>query len=66
MLDACTELPRRATVHLGCRTMLDRGYAPTPTQWVLVIERGDDGEWKITHVTWISMAGRAPGSDTGL
>ena len=66
MLRAYTETSDRATVHLACFTTLERGFGPAPTQWVLRVERQDDGTWKIAHVTWISYAGRSPGSNMGL
>jgi ketosteroid isomerase-like protein len=66
MLRAYTESSDRATVHLACRTTLERGFGPTPTSWVLVVQRQDDGTWKISHVTWVALAGRSPGSDAGL
>ena len=66
MLRAYTETSDRATVHLACRTTLERGFGPAPTQWVLRVQRQDDGTWKIAHVTWISYAGRSPASDLGL
>jgi hypothetical protein len=66
MLRAYTETSDRATVHLACRTTLERGFGPTPTQWVLRVQRQGDGAWKIAHVTWISYAGRSPASDLGL
>ena len=66
MLRAYTESSDGAVVHLACRTTLERDFGPTPTSWVLRVERQDDGTWKITHVTWISLAGRSPASDIGL
>jgi hypothetical protein len=66
MLRAYTEGPDRATVHLACYTTLQRGFGPAPTQWVLRVQRQDDGTWKIAHVTWISYAGHRPASDLGL
>jgi hypothetical protein len=66
MLRAYTETSDRATVHLACSTTLERGFGPAPTQWVLRVQRQDDGAWKIAHVTWISYAGRSPASDLGL
>jgi hypothetical protein len=63
MLRAYTETSGRATVHLACYTTLERGFGPAPTQWVLRVERQDDGTWKIA---WISFAGRSPGSNMGL
>ncbi len=49
-----------AIVHLGCSTTVEQGYGPTPTQWVLQIERNDQGDYKIVHVTWVSLAGNPP------
>lgn len=49
-----------AIVHLGCSTTAAQGYGPTPTQWVLQIERDDQGDYKIVHVTWVSLAGNPP------
>jgi ketosteroid isomerase-like protein len=66
MLQSYTEARDRATVHLGCRTTLRRGFGPTPTRWVLRIERQADGTWKVARVTWISIAGHSPASDLGL
>lgn len=59
-LEAYTVSKDSAIVHLACRTTVERGYVPTPTQWVLQVERGDDGTFKIVHVTWISLAGDPP------
>ena len=52
-----------AIVHLGCRTTLQRGFAPPPSQWVLQLKRQDDGSFKIVHLTWVSMAGSPPPSN---
>ena len=49
-----------AIVHLGCSTTAAQGYGPTPTQWILQIERDDQGDYKIVHITWISLAGNPP------
>ncbi len=65
-LDAQTETWHRATVHLGCRTVPVVGFGPVPTQWEVRVERQDDGTWKIAHVTWLSIAGRAPTPNLGL
>jgi hypothetical protein len=50
-----------ATVHLACRTEVENGWGPTPSQWVLRVERQDGGEWLITRITAITIAGRTPG-----
>ena len=49
-----------AIVHLGCSTTVAQGYGPTPTQWVLQLQRNDQGDYKIVHVTWVSLAGNPP------
>ena len=49
-----------AIVHLGCSTIAAQGYGPTPTQWVLQMQRDDQGDFKIVHITWISLAGNPP------
>ena len=59
MLDGYTESSTRATVHLALWTDAG-GYGPTPSQWVIAVERQDDGAWKIADLTFISVAGRAP------
>lgn len=64
-LDAYTESADRATVYLGCSTTLESGFGPVPTHWLVRVERQADGAWKITHVTWLSIAGRAPTADMG-
>ena len=66
LLEAQTETWRRATVRLGCRTVPVRGFGPVPTQWEVRVERQDDGSWRITHLTWLSIAGRAPTPNLGL
>jgi len=55
-----TESGDRATIHLACWTEVQAGYAPTPSQWVLVIERQPDGTWKITRITCLTIATRPP------
>ncbi len=64
-LRSCGETRRRAEVHLACATTLEAGFGPVRTQWVLTVERGAGGAWKITRVTWISIEGRAPSPDLG-
>lgn len=48
-----------AEVHLACSTVVGSS-APTPSQWVLRVERQPDGEWRITRLTAISIAMRTP------
>jgi hypothetical protein len=61
MLKAYTESSTKATVHAACFTELAEGYGyPSPSQWVLEVERQDDGEWKVTDLTCVSIAGNPP------
>jgi hypothetical protein len=48
----------RAEVHLACVT--DAGFGPTPSKWVLIVERQADGAWLITDLTCISINRRTP------
>ncbi|UCD73938.1 MAG: hypothetical protein JSV91_09080 [Phycisphaerales bacterium] len=49
---------QRAEVHLACRTEVADGWSPTPSRWVLEVERQEDGSWKIARITWISIGSR--------
>jgi hypothetical protein len=62
-LDGFKENADRATVHLACRTEVEGGWGPTPSQWVLDVRRQEDDSWKIERITCISIAGRQPGSN---
>ncbi len=64
-LRAYTESPERAIVHLACITEVVRGYGPTASQWVLRIEPDDNGTWKVTHITCVSINGRTPRPQQG-
>jgi len=57
-----SESGERATVHLTCRTEVDAGYGPTPSEWVLVVERQADGAWQVTQLTCISINRSPPPS----
>ena len=59
-LNAYSESKDSAIVHLGCSTTVAQGYGPTPTQWVLQLQRNDQGDFKIVHITWVSLAGNPP------
>ncbi|MBT8486067.1 MAG: hypothetical protein HKO59_02610 [Phycisphaerales bacterium] len=59
MLDGYRETADRATIHLGAWTDAG-GFGPAPSQWVVVVERQTDDTWKVTDLTLISVAGRAP------
>ena len=45
----------RAEVHLACWTEVADGWGPTPSQWVIEVERQEDGTWKVDRITWISI-----------
>ncbi len=57
-LESRTESPGKVIVQLSCRTELAAGYGMTPTDWTIEVTRQDDGEFLITRVTWMSLAGR--------
>ncbi len=59
-LHGYTESSDQATVHLACTTEVDNGYAPTPSQWVLIVQRQEDDTWKITRITCISINWQSP------
>lgn len=64
-LAAYTESSDRATVHLACSTTTEEAFGPIPSQWVLEVRRQPDGSWRITRVTWISLAGQRVTPGTG-
>ncbi len=66
MLEAYSASGDEGIVHLACSTTLENGFGPVPTRWVLRIERQDDGTWQVSHVTWVSFAGRTPRPNAGL
>ncbi len=59
-LDAETVSRQRGEVNLACRTELELGFGPVPTSWVIEVDRRPDGSWKITRVTWLTLATRTP------
>lgn len=59
-LKAYTTSSQSATVHLDCRTELDESPYPIATEWVIEVRRQEDGTWKITDLTWISISGNPP------
>ena len=65
MLDAYTIDADSAAVHLACRTMPVSGFGPVFSQWVLDIERQDDGSFMVVRILWISINGRSPSPDLG-
>jgi len=60
MLRAYSESSSMAMVHLACWTTLASGLGPTPSQWVLRVERQADGSWRISHLTCVSVASQPP------
>ena len=60
MLKGYSESSDTAEVHLACWTREASWGQYTPSQWVLRIQRQDDGSWKVTSLTWVSVLGEAP------
>jgi hypothetical protein len=60
MLDGYSESRQAATVHLACWTEATGYGFYTPSQWVLRIERQDDGVWKVARITCISINSEPP------
>lgn len=54
-----SERPDRAVVHLACRTAAG-GFGPTPSRWILHVQRDDDGQWHIRQITAISIGAQTP------
>jgi hypothetical protein len=44
--------------HLSCLTQVESGYGPTPSAWVLRVRRDETGEWRISRLTLVSVAGQ--------
>ena len=59
-LESSTESKHRGVVDLVCRTQLELGFGPVPTRWVVQVDRQPDGAWKISRVTWVTLASRTP------
>ncbi len=59
-LESSTESKHRGVVHLACATQLQLGFGPIPTSWVVQVDRQPDGTWKISRVTWVTLASRTP------
>lgn len=58
MLRAYSTGAEAATLHMACWTTTGR-FRPATSQWVIEVERGDDGAWKVSRLTLISV-NRAP------
>jgi len=63
MLRGYTQSGDVGIVHLACWTTVRGGYGPTPSQWVLRVERQLDQSWLITHITCVSINNQTPSSD---
>ena len=44
--------------HLTCWTTPSDGFGPVRSQWVLWVERQDDGQWLISRITCVSINDR--------
>ncbi len=62
-LQAATVSPYRGEVNLVCRTELELGFGPVPSSWEIQVDRQPDGSWKITRVTWSTLATSTPPED---
>jgi hypothetical protein len=60
LLDGYSESPDAATVYLACWTEATGYGFYTPSQWVLRIQRQDDGAWEVAQITCISINGEPP------
>jgi hypothetical protein len=60
MLDGYSESRDAAEVHLACWTEATGYGFYTPSQWVLRVERQDDGTWKVARITCISINAEPP------
>jgi len=61
-LRAGTVDPRTGIAELGCITTTASSLGPVPSTWLLRVERGDDGQWRIVQLACTAIAGRAPSS----
>jgi len=59
MLDGYTVDGDTAVVHLGCLTE-GGSYGYTPSKWVVRVERQDDGDWRVSRLTCVSISNRTP------
>jgi hypothetical protein len=64
-LESYSESSDRGVVHLRVTTELEGGMGyPTPSAWVIEVERQPDGRWLVTHLTFVEYnLGRTPGSE---
>jgi len=51
-----------AVAELGNITTTASSFGPVPNAWLLRIERGSDGVWRIQRLSCTAIAGRAPSS----
>ncbi|MDY7107474.1 MAG: hypothetical protein SYC29_02450, partial [Planctomycetota bacterium] len=60
MLDGYSASRDGAVVHLACWTEATGYGFYTPSQWVLRVERQNDGTWKVARITCISINAEPP------
>jgi hypothetical protein len=64
-LRAESAAPDLGVVYLACRTELVAAPVPVHTGWTIEVAPQEGGAWKISRVTWISIAGRSPTPELG-
>jgi len=47
---------------LGCLTTTASSLGPVPSTWLLRVERGADGQWRVRRLACTAIAGRSPTS----
>jgi len=57
-----TESRDAATVQLACNTTVASFPYPNLSQWELRVQRGTDGAWRVTKITWLTINTRTPPS----
>lgn len=61
-LDSYSTGSDHAIVHLACLSETEAFPYPTPTSWVLRIDRQPDDSWRASRITCVSVAGEPPPS----
>ena len=51
-----------AIAELGCITTTASSFGPVPSTWLVRVERGTDGTWRIQRLANTAIAGRSPSS----
>jgi len=60
MLRGYSESSDAAVVHLACFTQVAASPYPTVSTWAVRVQRQDDGQWRIVHLTWVSINDQTP------